>query len=98
MDRKILILGAGFVAAPVVEYLNRREENKLTIVSNILSEAEALAGDNSNNSAQTADVTNKDEMSELVQNSDLVISLVPYIFHVPVAKLCIEHKKNLFRQ
>ncbi|PWK53404.1 saccharopine dehydrogenase C-terminal domain-containing protein [Pleionea mediterranea] len=95
MDRKILILGAGFVAAPVVEYLNRREENKLTIVSNILSEAEALAGDNSNNSAQTADVTNKDEMSELVQNSDLVISLVPYIFHVPVAKLCIEHKKNL---
>lgn len=95
MDRNILILGAGFVAAPVVEYLNRRDENKLTIVSNILSEAEALAGNNSNNVAKTADVTSSAEMSELVKNSDLVISLVPYIFHVPVAKLCIEFKKNL---
>lgn len=31
VDRKILLLGSGFVAEPCVEYLCRRPENKLTI-------------------------------------------------------------------
>jgi saccharopine dehydrogenase-like NADP-dependent oxidoreductase len=29
--RKILLLGSGFVAAPCVEYLARKPENKITI-------------------------------------------------------------------
>ncbi len=95
MEKKILILGAGLVAAPAIEYLGRQPENTITIVSNILSEAEALAGSREKNIAMTADVTDTRQMSELISQHDLVISLVPYIFHVPVAKLCIEHKKPL---
>lgn len=33
-SRKILLLGSGFVAAPFVEYVLRRPENKLTIGMN----------------------------------------------------------------
>ncbi|WP_144393413.1 saccharopine dehydrogenase C-terminal domain-containing protein [Pleionea sediminis] len=95
MEKKILILGAGLVAAPAIEYLARREENKITIVSNILSEAQALAGDRDGNTAAAADVTDKSQMSDLIASHDLVISLVPYIFHVAIAELCIEHKRPL---
>ncbi|KAI9299597.1 hypothetical protein BJ944DRAFT_47452 [Cunninghamella echinulata] len=33
-EKKILLLGSGFVAAPAVEYIIRRPENKLTIGNN----------------------------------------------------------------
>ncbi len=92
MEKNILILGAGFVAGPVVEYLTRQPENQLTLVSHILSEAERYSNKYPRVRPLAADVTNVQQMSELVQAHDLVISLVPYVFHVPVAKLCIEHR------
>lgn len=92
MEKQILILGAGFVAGPVVEYLSRQEENTITLVSHILAEAERYAEQYPRVRPLVADVTDSNQMSQLVSSHDLVVSLVPYTFHVPIAKLCIEHK------
>ena len=40
-------------------------------------------------------VTDVDKLSALVAEHDLTISLLPYIHHVTVANLCLEHKKHL---
>lgn len=42
-SKRILVLGAGFVSAPLVDYLLRRRANHLTVASMIAAEAEALA-------------------------------------------------------
>ncbi|MCO7222989.1 saccharopine dehydrogenase C-terminal domain-containing protein [Pleionea sp. CnH1-48] len=95
MEKSILILGAGFVAGPAVEYLTRNENNQITLVSHILAEAEALAGEHPRIKAMQGDVSDKQQMGALVEQHDLVISLVPYLFHVAIAELCIEHKKPM---
>jgi LOR/SDH bifunctional enzyme conserved region/Saccharopine dehydrogenase NADP binding domain len=41
--KRILVLGAGFVSAPLVEYLHRRSGNHITLASMIKEEAVALA-------------------------------------------------------
>ncbi|RCI06831.1 hypothetical protein CU098_013936, partial [Rhizopus stolonifer] len=41
--KKILLLGSGFVAAPCVEYLARKPENKITIASRRLENAQSLS-------------------------------------------------------
>ncbi|NVJ50464.1 MAG: saccharopine dehydrogenase NADP-binding domain-containing protein [Gammaproteobacteria bacterium] len=95
MEKKILIFGSGYVAAPVIEYLTRHPENRLTVASNILADAERLASHSEQVTAVTADVTNDQAIAELVAEHDIVISLVPYLFHVAIAKQCIALQKHL---
>ncbi len=92
MTQSILVLGAGFVVGPVVEYLTRENNYNLTVASQFLEEAEKYAQKYPNVTPIVADVTNTHSMQELIREHDLVISLVPYIFHVPIAKICIEQK------
>lgn len=42
--KRILVLGSGYVSAPLVDYLLRRDSNHVTLASMILPEAVALAG------------------------------------------------------
>ena len=41
------------------------------------------------------DVSDDTQLEKLVSESDLTVSLLPYTYHVKVAKLCIKHKKHL---
>jgi saccharopine dehydrogenase-like NADP-dependent oxidoreductase len=34
-------------------------------------------------------------LDKMVSEHDLVVSLLPYTFHVTVAKTCIKHKKDM---
>jgi alpha-aminoadipic semialdehyde synthase len=81
-NREILVLGAGFVSAPVVEYLLRRPENSLTVASIVQNEVEALAKRfGSRVRPKVVDITATTEESlvateVLVCAADLVVSLV----------------------
>lgn len=37
----------------------------------------------------------KNKLVELIGRSDIVISLVPYVYHVTLGKICLEKKKHL---
>ena len=90
-----LVLGSGFVAEPLVEYLTRNTANRITIGSHILDEAKALAAKFEQANAKQVDVSNEQLMSELIAQHDLVVSLVPAPLHPQIAKLCIKHGKNM---
>ncbi|ORX61595.1 saccharopine dehydrogenase [Hesseltinella vesiculosa] len=94
-EKKILLLGSGFVAAPSVEYLVRRPENKVTIASRRLANAQALAQKYPGTVAVTCDINDEKAIEDLVAQHDLVISLIPYIYHALVIKAAIKHKKNV---
>ncbi|RWS12979.1 Alpha-aminoadipic semialdehyde synthase-like protein [Dinothrombium tinctorium] len=92
----ILVLGAGYVSSPLVEYLTRDQSLHVTVASALHGQGEAVANKSSNTSSLVLDVTKRPEqLDELISKSDLVISLLPYHFHPMVAKKCIEQKKNM---
>ena len=92
--KKILMLGAGMVAKPMADYLLTQGFN-LTIASRTVSKAKKLIGQHNNGSAIEWVTENTDKLEKLVESHDLTISLLPYTFHLLVAKLCIKHKKNM---
>lgn len=95
-DKKVLMLGAGYVSAPVVDYLTRDEHISVTVASHIKAEVDNLANLYPNTSPVLLEVDRRrDELEKLIQSHDIVISLLPYSFHPDVAKLCIKHGVNM---
>jgi len=92
--KKVLVLGAGYVAKPLVEYLLKTGFN-VVVASRTLSKAESLVGNNEAGKAIELNVNDDKKLDELVNDSELVVSLLPYTYHVKVAKICIKHSKHL---
>ncbi|KAI8375515.1 saccharopine dehydrogenase [Blakeslea trispora] len=95
VDKKILLLGSGFVAAPCVEYLVRNPENKITIASRRLENAQALSKQYPGTVAVSCDINDESAIEKLVAEHDVSISLIPYIYHAKVIKAAVKHKKNV---
>ncbi|OQV24242.1 Alpha-aminoadipic semialdehyde synthase, mitochondrial [Hypsibius exemplaris] len=95
-SKKVLVLGAGYVASPVVEYLSRDSNVRITVASALRDEAEQLAQKHQNTDAVCLDIQRRpEELAKLIQEHDLCISLLPYGLHGKVADLCIAHHVNM---
>ncbi len=94
MKNNVLILGAGMVAKPIVNYLLDNNFN-VTLADLYADKAKALIGNKPNGTAIEFSIDNTDLLDKLVSNNNLTVSLLPYKFHVQVAKVCIKHKKNM---
>ncbi len=92
--KNVVVLGAGLVAKPLVDYLLDRGY-ELTVATRTIAKAHQLLEGHANGKAVTMDLTKDSGLGALVEQADLVISLVPYTFHVQVAKHCIKHKKHM---
>ena len=96
MPATILCLGAGLVTAPGVKYLADCGFS-VTVASRTVSKAEVIIKGLDNCKAVAVDVLNDDDkgkLEELIASHDLVISLLPWTQHLPVAKLSLKHKKH----
>ena len=92
--KKVLVLGAGMVSKPLVRYL--LDHNFfVTMASRTISKAEKIIDNHSNGRALELNVKDQDYVENLISESDLTVSLLPYAYHVMVAKFCIKHKKHL---
>lgn len=92
--KKVLILGAGMVVKPIVTYLLDKGY-QVTVATRTKSKADAMIGDHPNGTSLAWTVDDEATLDRLVQEHDLSVSLLPYAYHVMVAKLCIKHKKNM---
>ncbi|MBN1540619.1 saccharopine dehydrogenase NADP-binding domain-containing protein [candidate division KSB1 bacterium] len=93
--KKVLVLGAGLVAKPLVRYLLDQGDIFVVVASRTVSKAEALVDGHSNGRALPLNVKNIDELDKLVQEADIAISLLPYTYHVQVAEFCLKHQTHL---
>jgi saccharopine dehydrogenase (NADP+, L-glutamate forming) len=91
----ILVLGAGFVAGPVVRYFLDLPEITVRIADVELPKARALAGSHPRAQAIALDLKSEDSLKREIAGADLVVSLVPYAFHPLVAKHCIALRRNM---
>ena len=93
--KKVLVLGAGLVSRPMVRYLMDLPDFFVTVASRTVSKAEKLVEGHKSGKALSLNVKDDEKLEEQVKDHDLTVSLLPYTFHVKVAKLCIKHKKNM---
>ena len=96
--RNILIIGAGRSATSLIRYLldkSEAEELFITIGDISIQHAQKFTTGHPNGRGILLDVFNEVQRKEAVENSDLVISMLPARFHIEVAKDCIEFGKHL---
>ncbi|MBP6876019.1 MAG: saccharopine dehydrogenase NADP-binding domain-containing protein [Candidatus Eisenbacteria bacterium] len=92
---RVLLLGAGLVTRPLVRYLLDQPGLELTIASRTVAKAEALLEGHPRGRAREVLVDDERALSQLVSAHDLSISLLPYVYHVRVANLCLQHGKHM---
>ena len=93
--KKILILGAGLVARPLVRYLLDQPDFEVKVASRTVSKAVKLIDNHPQGEAQELNLKNKEGLRKEIANSDLVLSMVPYTFHTTVAEYCIAYRKHM---
>jgi saccharopine dehydrogenase (NADP+, L-glutamate forming) len=92
--KRIVCLGAGLVARPYVQYICKHGYH-VTVASRTKSKAERLINGCENADAITFNIqTDNELLKELTTKADLICSLLPYTFHVKVAKEAIKYKKS----
>lgn len=90
----ILVLGAGMVARPLVRYL-LEGGHEVTVASRTLSKAERLVEGFTKGHALQWTVDDEPKLRQLVQKADIVVSLLPYVYHVKVANICLDYRKHM---
>ena len=93
--KKILILGAGLVARPLVRYLLDQHDFEVEVASRTVSKAVKLIDNHPQGTASELNLKDEEGLKEKIAQADVVISMVPYSFHPKVAKYCIDYKKNM---
>ena len=92
--KKILILGAGLVAKPMVEYLLGKRF-MILIASPMKERADEMINGNPLGSSLDWSMAEPLVLDKLVAEYDLTVSLLPFQFHTDVAKVCLKYKKPL---
>ena len=93
--KKVLILGAGLVAKPLVRYLLDQPDFKVEVASRTVSKAVKLIDSHPDGEAKELNLKDEEGLKKEIADSDLVISMVPYGFHPKVAKFCIDFGKHM---
>jgi saccharopine dehydrogenase-like NADP-dependent oxidoreductase len=92
--KKVLILGAGMVVKPMVEYLLEKNFS-LTIASPMKDRAEEMIKGNPNGTAVDWSMDDPETLGTLISDNDITVSLLPYKYHTEVAKICLHYSKSL---
>jgi saccharopine dehydrogenase-like NADP-dependent oxidoreductase len=96
--RNILIIGAGRSATSLIRYLLDKSEAEdlfITIGDISVQSAQKFTAGHPNARGILLDVFNDVQRKQAVENSDLVISMLPARYHIEVARDCIEFGKHM---
>jgi len=93
--KKILILGAGMVSRPMIRYLLDEPDFHVIMASRTVGKAEQMIGGHPQGESFSLDVNDDKKVENFVSNADIVVSLLPYTYHVKIAEICIQHKKPM---
>ncbi|AJH16459.1 saccharopine dehydrogenase family protein [Myroides profundi] len=98
MTKEILIVGAGRSSSSLIKYLLDKSDSEnlhLTIGDLSLESAQQKAMNHPNATAIAFDLFNETERQTLVQKADIVVSMLPAIHHLELAKDCVRYKKHM---
>ena len=91
--QQILIIGAGRSSTSLIDYLLKyapKENWHITIAEKNLSLVQEKIKESIYTSVTNLDVFNETQLSGIIKNSDLVISMLPASLHIHVAQKCAD--------
>ncbi len=92
--KRVLVLGSGLVAGPVVHYLLTKGFT-VTIATKNTDRAQQLVNNHPKGHIEQWDANQQTALTQLVSKTDLVINILPHEYHLAVAKVCLAQKKHL---
>ncbi len=93
--KQALVLGAGLVTRPMVRYLLERTPFGVTVASRTEKKAADMVQDHPRGRTVAWTTQDLDTLRRMVQDHDVVISMLPHGFHTEVARICLEYRKPL---
>lgn len=96
--KNVLLFGSGRSTSSLIKYLLDRTEShqfQLYIADQSITSIQEKVENNPNAFAFTLDIHNNDERRKLIQNADIVISMMPAFLHPIIAQDCLEFGKHL---
>lgn len=88
--KRLLILGAGRVSAPLIRYFLSRRDARVLIASSEVQRAHELVEEYATGTVLQTDVSDPARLRPLIGEADIVVSLLPAGMHGPVAAIAIE--------
>ena len=83
-QKRVLMLGAGAIATPIVDYLCRDPAVCMTVGNRSLVDAVAMCHQHTNAEPKSIDASNEEDLRRWIADTDLVISVVPAPLHASV--------------
>ncbi|MBX7203947.1 MAG: saccharopine dehydrogenase NADP-binding domain-containing protein [Bacteroidia bacterium] len=96
--KKILVFGAGLSASYLIKYLlahSKKENWKVTVADQSLPLVLSKIKKHERAVAVELNIQDKTKRESLIEQHDLVVSLMPPSLHVLIAKDCLKYKKHL---
>lgn len=90
--KKALILGAGMVAKPIIDYLLSSGNIFVINATRTVSKAQLILQNRPHTQAIPLLVDNEADLENVIKSADIVVSLLPYTYHVRTAKICLKYK------
>lgn len=91
--KKVLILGAGMVAQPLVDYLAEKGYG-LTVCDMNASAAAKVVKAFEHATSEELNIENEARVNALVAAHEVTVSLLPPPFHPKIAQICLDHSKH----
>ncbi len=94
--KSVLVLGTGYVVKPLVDYLiDKCKYNVLVASRDNNHSGLIIAGRALGKRVLWHATPPYDELNQMVQDVDLVVSMIPPSMHVVIAKACLKHRVNM---
>ncbi len=97
--KRVLIIGAGRMSPPVVDYFVQYTDYKITIADANLDQARTRAGryseERTNSIQAQVGSDSETDLGNTIQNADIVISLIPPAFDSRLTEICIQRRTPL---
>ena len=94
----VLVLGAGRSSGVLIEYLLEQSASHgwtVTVADRMVEAATAAVKDHPRGVPVSLDPANETATASLIRDADVVISMLPHAWHVPVATLCLRERRHL---
>lgn len=94
--KRILIIGAGLSSIYLIQYLEEQAQKygwELIVADMDINSIKEKTG--SNTTALELDILNEEKRDSAIQNSDIVISMLPADFHIYITRSCLKYAKSL---
>lgn len=93
--KKVLILGAGHVTKPLVDYLIDTCGYQVTMAARTVSKADKIIANRSLGNAVSWAADQEELLDRLIGEHDIVVNMIPKAHHVMVVRLCLKHGKDM---